>query len=71
MTPEQFKAWRKRSYKSQGAAAEALGMSKGSIELYETGKRRDDGRAVEIPKTVELACAALALGIKRYDGPQD
>lgn len=69
MTPEQFKAWRKHMGYSQGEAAKTLGISKGSVELYEAGKRRDDGRPVVIPKTVELACAAIALGIKDYAGP--
>jgi hypothetical protein len=32
--------------------------------------RREDGRPVEIPKAVELACAALARGIRNYDGPR-
>jgi len=30
-----------------------------AINMYEKGKRRDDGRAVEIPLTVSLSCAAL------------
>jgi transcriptional regulator with XRE-family HTH domain len=63
MTPEDFKAWRKGLKFTQAEAAEALGVSKSSVELYEAGKRRDDGRAVEIPKTVALACAAVAGGI--------
>jgi len=69
MTPEQFKAWRKHMNLSQQEAADALGLSKGSVDLYERGRRREDERPVVIPKTVELACAALALGITRYDGP--
>lgn len=59
MTPDDFKAWRMTVGLSQQAAADALGISKGSVELYEAGKRRDDGRPVAIPKTVALACAAL------------
>jgi transcriptional regulator with XRE-family HTH domain len=70
MTPDQFKAWRAHLGLSQQAAAEMLGLSKGSIELYERGTRRDDNRPVVIPRTVELACAALALGIRAYDGPR-
>jgi transcriptional regulator with XRE-family HTH domain len=54
---------------SQQSAADALGLSKGSIELYERGSRREDGRPVEIPKAVELACAALSRGIRQYNGP--
>ena len=69
MTPEQFKAWRTRRGQTQAEAARSLGLSKGSIELYEAGQRRDDGRPVLIPKTVELACAALELGITSYDEP--
>jgi transcriptional regulator with XRE-family HTH domain len=56
MTPEKFKSWRESLGLSQQAAADALGLSKGSIELYERGSRRDDGRPVVIPKTVQLAC---------------
>ena len=70
MTPDQFKSWRHHMQFSQREASEALGVSKGSVELYEHGARRDDGRAVVIPKTIELACAAIALGVKYYDGPQ-
>ncbi|MGH0004087.1 helix-turn-helix domain-containing protein [Pseudovibrio ascidiaceicola] len=68
MTPEQFKKWRKgMGYKSRDAAAEALGVSAGTIANYETGVRRDDPeRVVEIPRTVILACAALEAGISEY-----
>ncbi|PYE98907.1 hypothetical protein C8J35_103508 [Rhizobium sp. PP-F2F-G38] len=60
MSPEDFKAWRSAMGFSQTEAAAALDISKGSIELYERGARRDDGRPVLIPRTVELACSALA-----------
>jgi transcriptional regulator with XRE-family HTH domain len=60
MTSVEFKAWRERLGFSQQAAAEALGLSKSSIELYERGSRRDDGRPVDIPTTVELSCKYLA-----------
>lgn len=69
MSPEQFKAWREHLGLSQQDAAAALGISKGSVQLYERGARREDERPVVIPKTVALACAAIALGIRRYDGP--
>ena len=69
MTPEQFKAWRKHRGETQAEAAKALGISKGSVELYESGQRRQaDARSVVIPLTVELACAALSLGVTSYDG---
>ena len=70
MTNTEFKAWRKHMGFSMAEAARMLGISTGSIELYERGARREDNRPVIIPKPVELACAALALGIKNYNGPQ-
>jgi transcriptional regulator with XRE-family HTH domain len=64
MTPESFRAWRKGLGLSQQRAAEALGVSKSSVELYERGSRRgEDGRAVEIPRTVALACRAVSRGL--------
>jgi transcriptional regulator with XRE-family HTH domain len=70
MSPAEFRAWRKHMGWSQQEAADALDLGKSSVELYERGSRRDDNRPVVIPKTVELACAALALGIRSYSGPQ-
>lgn len=66
MTPDEFKTWRKALGFSQKEAADALGISASSVELYEKGKRRDDGRPVEIPRSIELACQALRTG-KEYD----
>jgi len=66
MTPDEFKAWRKSLGFTQTEAAEALGVSRGSVELYELGKRRDDGREVVIPKTIALACAALEAHLLPY-----
>lgn len=59
MTHEDFKAWRSAMDLSQAAAADALGLSKATVENYDRGTRREDGRPVEIPKHVALACAAL------------
>jgi hypothetical protein len=50
-------------------AAEALDLSSGAVQSYEAGAR-PEGRRVMIPRTVELACAALAVGIMRYWGPE-
>ncbi len=64
MTPATFRSWRKSLGLTQQGAAEAIGVSKGSVLLYEAGKRRDDGRPVEIPRTVALACAAVSAGLE-------
>lgn len=66
MTPEQFRQWRKGLGLKQKEAADKLGLKKRVIQYYEKGKR--DGRIVEIPRVVELACYAIAEGIECYDG---
>jgi transcriptional regulator with XRE-family HTH domain len=66
MTPRQFKAWRKGLGLKQKEAAEKLGLKKRVIQYYEHGKR--DGQKVEVPKSVELACYALTVGIDAFDG---
>jgi len=69
MSPEQFKAWRKRRGFSRKEAGAALGVCTTTIQLYERGTRFDrNDQPVVIPKTVRLAMAALAKGIKDYDG---
>lgn len=60
MTPDHFKAWRRTMGFNQQEAADALGISKSSAINYESGKRREDGRPVVIPKIVALACSAVA-----------
>ncbi|QRG06109.1 helix-turn-helix transcriptional regulator [Xanthobacter dioxanivorans] len=59
MDNEVFKTWRKVVGLTQAQAAEALGVSKATIENYERGSRREDGRPVEIPRHIALACAAI------------
>ena len=66
MTPEQFKAWRKTLGLKQKDAADRLGLKKRMIQYYEKGAR--DGKPVDIPKTVRLACYALTQGIDDFDG---
>jgi transcriptional regulator with XRE-family HTH domain len=66
MESAQFKAWRKGLGLKQREAAEKLGLKKRMIQYYETGKR--DGKAVEIPKAIRLACYALAAGVEDFDG---
>jgi DNA-binding XRE family transcriptional regulator len=46
---------------TQQAAADMLDLSKSTIELYEYGARRDDGRPVVVPVTVALACRFLEM----------
>ena len=67
MSPENFKAWRKSLGLSQKEAAHALGLRRRIVQYYEKGSR--DGVAVEVPKTVRLACFALAKGCNDYGGP--
>ena len=66
MKPSQFRAWRKSMGYKQKEAAERLGLKKRMIQYYENGNR--DGKPVEIPKSVRLACYALSNGIADFDG---
>ncbi len=66
MTPAQFKIWRKGLGFKQKDVADMLGLKKRVIQYYEKGKR--DGKTVEIPKTVELACYAISQGFGGFDG---
>jgi transcriptional regulator with XRE-family HTH domain len=66
MTPSGFKAWRKAMGLKQKEAAARLGLKKRVIQYYERGHR--DGKTVDVPKAVELACYALAAGVEDYDG---
>lgn len=61
MTPDDFKAWRLALGFSQQEAADRLGISRGSVENYERGHRREDRRPVEIPLTVDRSCQVVAL----------
>uniref|UniRef100_UPI003BA90AAF helix-turn-helix domain-containing protein n=1 Tax=Stappia sp. TaxID=1870903 RepID=UPI003BA90AAF len=66
MTPERFRAWRKRLGLKQKEAADRLGLKKRMIQYYEKGAR--DGRPVEIPLAVRLACYAISAGVTDFDG---
>ena len=66
MSPVEFKTWRKSLGLKQKEAAEKLGLKKRMIQYYETGKR--NGKDVEIPKAIRLACYALASGVEDFDG---
>jgi DNA-binding XRE family transcriptional regulator len=62
-----FRAVRQRLGYSIRGWADALGLSRSTVELYERGTRKDDDRPVEIPRTVWLAVAALAEGLQGVD----
>lgn len=70
MTPSDFRAWRAALGLTQAQAAARLGLSVSTIKTYESGflRRRDAHTGelveVEIPRTVALACAAIAAGLK-------
>jgi transcriptional regulator with XRE-family HTH domain len=68
MSPDQFREWRRSLGLKQKEAADKLGLKKRMIQYYEKGKR--DGRPVEIPKSIRLACYALTEGVADFDGRQ-
>lgn len=61
MTPEAFRAWRKRNELTQDQAGAVLEISRSIVQKYEAAD-------AEIPKKVRLACAAHELGVRDYDG---
>lgn len=71
MTPDQFRLWRKELGLTQAQAAFVLGISRSSVELYEAGRRRDNGRDVLIPRSIALACAALINGLAPWPHERD
>ena len=68
MKPADFKRWRKMMGISQKDAAHALGIKRRVIQYYEKGER--DGKKVDIPLYIRLACYALQEGVSDYDGPE-
>jgi transcriptional regulator with XRE-family HTH domain len=66
MTAEDFRVWRRATGLTQAGAAEALGLKRRMIQYYEHGAR--DGRPVDIPRSVRLACWALSQGVADFDG---
>ncbi|NMM43233.1 helix-turn-helix transcriptional regulator [Rhodospirillaceae bacterium KN72] len=67
MKPSDFKRWRKAHDLSQKDAAHVLGLKRRVVQYYEKGER--DGKEVDIPLTVRLACAAYNAGFRDYHGP--
>jgi len=62
-----FRKWRKTLGLSQKDAAHLLGLKRRMIQYYEKGER--DGDKVKIPRSVRLACYAIAQGVEDYNGP--
>lgn len=50
----------------QKELADKLGLKKRVIQYYEKGKR--DGKDVEVPLSIRLACYALSVGVEDFDG---
>lgn len=73
MSPDDFRAWRKRLGLTQAMAAQAIGISTSQLTNYELGINRGSGRPSPIPRTVALACAAVAAGLEPWvdDGHED
>ena len=68
MKPSELRACRKDCKLTQEQAAKKLGLKKRTIQYYEKGKR--DGKDFKIPKTTELACYAITVGVEHYFGPE-
>lgn len=66
MKSADFKRWRKNLGISQKDAAHALGIKRRVIQYYEKGER--DGKKVDIPLYIRLACYALLEGVTDFDG---
>lgn len=52
-----FRDWRKRMGLNLTEAAEALGCSRNTVPIYESGQ-------APIPLYIRLACSALSLGVR-------
>jgi len=68
MDGDAFRHWRKRHKMSQKDAAKALGLKPRIIQYYEKGER--DGKKVEIPLSVRLACYAIESGVGDFNGEE-
>jgi len=66
MGPRQFRQWRKSLGLKQKDAADLLGLKKRIIQYYEKGER--NGKEIQIPKYVRLACYAVGEGVRDFDG---
>lgn len=68
MSPREFRRWRKGLGLSQKGAAKALGLKTRMVQYYEKGER--DGKKVEVPLSIRLACWSLQNGVGDFDGAE-
>jgi len=59
MTPDSLAAWMDRLGYNRTGAATALGISRNTLQAYLEGRQA-------VPRTVALACAALAMGLPEH-----
>ena len=64
LTADSFRAWREHMGVSQKQLGDWLGTSARTVKNYETGRS-------EIPRSITLACAALSLGFRDFNGAGD
>ena len=64
LTADSFRAWREHMGVSKQQLGEWLGTSARTVQNYETGHS-------QIPRAVTLACAALSLGFRDFNGAGD
>jgi transcriptional regulator with XRE-family HTH domain len=64
MTGEQLQQWREHQGLSVVKAAQMLGVSRNAFYLWTRGEQ-------PVPKAVELACAAITLGVRSYPPSDD
>lgn len=66
MTSSDLRAWQAHMDYTQAQAAEELGVALATYRDWVTGVSRTSGRPVAPTKTVALACAALAAGMRPW-----
>ncbi|WP_048708954.1 helix-turn-helix transcriptional regulator [Microvirga massiliensis] len=69
MTGQQMRALRERLGSTQEQFGIQLGLNRATVVAYEKGTR--GGQPLPIPRSIELACAALAEGITSYIEKED
>lgn len=67
MTPDDLKRWRKDAGLNQrDAAAQIFGVALTTYQSWEAGKNLTTGAPITISRAVDLACGAIAAGVKPY-----